>query len=145
MNSVNGPKSFDPCTMRSGWPFFSFTSARVILSSMPAIDSLGTISAEAAPAHMSITRQAAASGMQRVRTRLFYNWEVRSASLHPIECMTPIFKHALRARPRAWESPTGARPAGDLIMRDRTRWRASPIALFGGNWLKHRALDVFLR
>jgi hypothetical protein len=74
-----------------GLALFSFTSARVILSSMPAIDSLGTISAEAAPAHMSITRQAAASGMQRVRTRLFYNWEVRSASLHPIERVSSDF------------------------------------------------------
>jgi hypothetical protein len=29
--------------------------------------------------------------MQRVRTRLFYNWEVRRASLHPIERMSSDF------------------------------------------------------
>jgi hypothetical protein len=48
---------------------------------------------------MSITKQAAASGMQRVRTRLFYNWEVRSASLHPIERMSSNFERRTSRTP----------------------------------------------
>jgi hypothetical protein len=58
MNCVYGPKSLVPCLIRSGSPFLSFTSGRVMLSSMPAIDLCGTISAEGAPAQTSVATQA---------------------------------------------------------------------------------------
>jgi len=79
-NSVKAPKSFIPWTIRSGSPFLSLTSGRVMPSSTPAIECCGTMIGEAVPTQTSPTRQAAETARKRAaRTPPFYSSARRSA------------------------------------------------------------------